>query len=851
MTTTFELENTYTSGVFSKRPVAIVRGKGAVLWDEEGREYIDCVAGQGVANIGHGRPEVAAALATQAQRLITCSEIFYNDVRARLLERLAEITPECFSRFFLCNSGAEAVEGALKFARLVTGRSGYVATLRAFHGRTMGALSTTWDPHYREPFAPLIPGVTHVRYNDLAAMEKAITEETAAVIIELVQGEGGVHVSNQEYVDGVARLCRERGALLIVDEIQTGFGRTGRLFACEHYNVEPDILCLAKAIGGGLPMGAICLGTRVVESGRISKGVHGSTFGGNPLACAASLATLDIIINEELPQRAARLGEHALQRLRAIQSPLIREVRGRGLLIGIELTRKVQPYLEALCERGILALPAGPNVLRLLPPLVISQEQLDQVIDIITEVLSTPPTGNTGGQGPQGRATRSTQGHGTANTEHAIEQTTSISTQSGTLSSTSRGGVAVAPSPTDVEISLAVAQALSIAQAADAEISPEVELLYNMVAIPSLSREEGVIAHYLAQQARAMGLHTAVDEVGNFIACTHPLDEQLRPISDQAPVILLGHMDTVPGNIPVRIENGILHGRGSVDAKGPLATFICATARLLQSATVQRPVMVIGAVEEEAATSRGAHWVVNRYQPQACIIGEPSNSQSVTIGYKGRMLVECHVTRSSSHSAGNAQNSNEIATAYWEQIRRHAESWNAEHARGSAFQALSPTLLRISNQQNGLYEQTHMAVSYRLPTNFDIEGLRAQLSAWAGELEVEINFDGLEVAYQSTRTTPLARAFIAAIRATGKQPTFKNKTGTSDMNVVGPVWGQNIVAYGPGDSRLDHTPEEHIQLDEYSHAIAVLELVLRDFALPGGRNSVLIGNGSAMPDRGE
>src|SRR5712691_3534939 len=387
MIATIELENTYTSGVYSKRPVVIERGSGAVLWDDQGREYLDCAAGHGVASIGHGRPEIAAALAAQALRLITCPEIVYNDVRARLLERLARLIPGGLSRIFLCNSGAEAVEGAFKFARVATGRSGIIATLRGFHGRTMGALSATWEPHYREPFAPLVPGISHIRYNDLAVAEETINEQTAAVIIELVQGEGGVHVASEEYVRGLASLCHERGALLIVDEVQTGFGRTGRLFACQHYDLQPDILCLAKSLAGGVPMGAICLGPRVMESGRITRGVHGSSFGGNPLACAASLATLDIIERESLPEHASALGEYALKRLRALQTPLIHEVRGRGLLLGIELKRRVQPYLEALRERCVLALPAGSNVIRLLPPLVISQDQLDRVLDVVEEVL--------------------------------------------------------------------------------------------------------------------------------------------------------------------------------------------------------------------------------------------------------------------------------------------------------------------------------------------------------------------------------------------------------------------------------------------------------------------------------
>src|SRR5579883_2139980 len=609
MDAVIDLENAYTSGVYGKRAVAIVRGQGATLWDANGQAYIDCAAGHGVANIGHGRTEIAAALAAQAQRIITCPEIVYNDVRARLLERLAQITPAGLTHTFLCNSGTEAIEGAFKFARLATGRTGIVATLRGFHGRTMGALSATWEPHYREPFAPLVPGVTHIRYNNLAAAEEAITEDTAAVVIELVQAEGGVHVANDEYVQGLAALCRERGALLIVDEVQTGFGRTGRLFACEHYNLQPDILCLAKSIAGGVPMGAICLGERVMASGRITRGVHGSTFGGNALACAAALETLAILEREALAERAARLGAYALERLRALRSPYIREVRGRGLLIGIELNRRVQPYLETLCERGILALPAGPNVLRILPPLVITEQQLDQVIDILQEVLA----------GPQQQRT-----------------------------------------PASV-----------VTAGATENANAEVELLQHMVAIPSLSGQEGALARYLAEQARHLGLHAYVDEAGNFIASTHQEQE-----SSEQPVVLLGHMDTFPGNIPVRLEDGILYGRGAVDAKGPLAAFLSATARIARAGRPSRPLIVVGAVEEESATSRGARAVVERYRPSACIIGEPSGSQAVTIGYKGRLLIHGSVSTSLSHSAGPLQTSNELATMFWERVRRHAVEWN-------------------------------------------------------------------------------------------------------------------------------------------------------------------------------
>jgi len=793
MNAIIEMENTYTSGVYSKRPVAIVRGSGALVWDAEGREYVDCTAGYGVANTGHARPEIAAAIAAQAQRLITCPEIVYNDVRARLLERLAGLTPEGLTHLFLCNSGTEAVEGALKFARIATGRTEIVATLRSFHGRTMGALATTWEPHYREPFEPLIPGVSHIRYNDLAAAEAAISGQTAAVIIELVQGEGGVHVASEQYVHGLARLCRERGALLIVDEVQTGFGRTGRLFACNHYDLQPDMLCLAKSLAGGIPMGAVCLGPRVMTSERIGKGVHGSTFGGNPLACAAALATLDILEREALAERAAVLGDHALERLRTWHTPLIRAVRGRGLLIGIELSLRVQPYLEALLERGVLALQAGSNVIRLLPPLVITEEQLEQVLDVLEELLVG-------------------QAESVNYPEKYIAAAPPLEPARGTVSG--GDGTPTTTSTTDTRLN-------------------EVALLHNMLTIPSYSRQESALAHYLVEQAQLMGLHAWIDDAGNFIASTHRVESGMSP----RPIVLLGHMDTVRGYMPVRLQDGVLYGRGAVDAKGPLAAFLCAVARLARDEradSCEHPVVVIGAVEEEAATSRGARAVVEHYQPLACIIGEPSGSKAVTIGYKGRLLVEYRITRPVSHSAGPQQNASEVAATFWSRVREHAANWNQRHAADSAFAALMPSLRSINSTQDGLEERVQLCTGYRLPPGYDTAELRTQLEHWADEDGAQLSFTGEEAAFQTTRTTSLARAFIAAIRATGGLPSFKQKTGTSDMNVVGPAWGLNIVAYGPGDSRLDHTPQEHIHVAEYIHAIDVIELVLRELAPQGG-----------------
>ncbi len=379
------LESAHTSGVYPKRPLAIVRGQGAHVWDAEGNEYIDCVGGQGAANLGHAHPAIVAAISTQAARLISCPEIFYNDRRAELLAALAQVAPPGLDRAFLCNSGAEANEAAIKFARLSTGRHQIVAAMRGFHGRTMGALSATWEPKYREPFEPLVPGFCHVPYNDVAALERAVTAETAAVLLEVVQGEGGVRSASHAFLEAAQALCRERGALLIVDEVQTGFGRTGRLFASEHHSLAPDLLTIAKSIAGGLPMGACLIGPRVGELGKLS---HGSTFGGNPLVCAAALATLDVMARDDLPARAAALGEHLQARLRTIDSPAIREVRGLGLLVGIELKVKVTPVLQALQSRGVLALPAGATVLRLLPPLVIERDDLDRVAVAIADVLA-------------------------------------------------------------------------------------------------------------------------------------------------------------------------------------------------------------------------------------------------------------------------------------------------------------------------------------------------------------------------------------------------------------------------------------------------------------------------------
>jgi acetylornithine/LysW-gamma-L-lysine aminotransferase len=378
-----EIENKHTSGVYAKQTLTIVRGQGASLFDADGVEYLDCSSGHGVANLGHAHPKIAEALYKQANTLITLFESFPNDQRAQLMEKITALVPG-LDRVFFCNSGTEAVEAAFKFARISTGRKNFIAAMRAFHGRTYGALSATYNKKYREGFEPLLPGVSHVAYNNIEALDKAVNEETAAVILEVVQGEGGVYPATAEYIQAARRICDERGALLIVDEIQTGFGRTGKMFAIQHYGVTPDLLTCAKSLAGGVPMGAVLIGKNIKN---LVPGVHGSTFGGNPLSCAAANAALDVIKEEDLPAQAEAKGKYLLDKLMEINSPNIREVRGIGLMVGIEMKQKVTGYIKSLQEKKVIALNAGMTVIRLLPPLVITYEQIDRLVEALTEVL--------------------------------------------------------------------------------------------------------------------------------------------------------------------------------------------------------------------------------------------------------------------------------------------------------------------------------------------------------------------------------------------------------------------------------------------------------------------------------
>jgi len=378
-----DIEKEFAFEVYPKRDLTLVRGEGVTVWDDSGKSYIDCTAGVGVANIGHANPEVARAIGEQARTLITCAGIFYNDVRASLLEKLVSIAPDGLSRAFLCNSGTESMEAAIKFARHASRKSEFVCAMRGFHGRTMGALSATFK--YRDQFEPLLPGFSFVPYNNIDKLRDAVSETTAAVVLEPVQGEGGVRPADPEYMNAVQALCAERNVLLIVDEIQTGLCRTGTMFASERYGINPDILCLAKALGGGVPMGAVLTGDRITPA----VGMHGSTFGGNPLACAAALATINYMQEHKLHDRARESGDYFAGKFRAAQPGKVRELRQLGLMIGIELKEKATPYLMALMDEGVLALSAGPTVIRLLPPLTISRDELDKVISSLLKVLAS------------------------------------------------------------------------------------------------------------------------------------------------------------------------------------------------------------------------------------------------------------------------------------------------------------------------------------------------------------------------------------------------------------------------------------------------------------------------------
>ena len=380
-------ENRLMANVFSKKPIVITRGKGALVWDINGKEYVDCTGSYGVALLGHSHPKIVEAVCKQAERLISCHGGYYNDKRAEFLQKLTSITPKGLNKAFLSNSGAESVECAIKLARKYTGKPEIIALMGAFHGKTMGALSATWDKKYREPFQPLVPEIKHVPPDNLEKAKEAISDKTAALLVEPIRGEGGVRVPPSGFLAGLREICDEKRILLIFDEVQTGLGRTGKLFACEHWGVIPDVMCLAKPLAGGLPLGATVAKEEVMSSLKI--GEHSTTYSGNPLVCAAGCAAIDLLIEEKVAERAAMLGAHFKSQLENLKSEhrIVKEVRGLGLMLGMELKFDVLHVLFKSMENGVLVLDAGRNVVRFLPPFVISKEQIDKVISVLDVVL--------------------------------------------------------------------------------------------------------------------------------------------------------------------------------------------------------------------------------------------------------------------------------------------------------------------------------------------------------------------------------------------------------------------------------------------------------------------------------
>ena len=382
-----DIENRYLANVFSKKPVVITRGKGALVWDINGKEYVDCSTSYGVALLGHCHPKVVAAVQTQAQLLITCHSCYYNDKRAEFIQKLVQITPKGLDKAFLSNSGAESVECALKLARKYSAKPEIIALMGAFHGKTMGALSVTWDKKYREPFMPLVPEIKHVPPDNTFKLREAITDKTAAVIMEPIRGEGGVRVPPDGYLQTVRQICDEKNVLLIFDEVQTSFGRTGKMFGCQNWGVTPDVMCLSKPFAGGLPIGITIAKESIMSSLKV--GEHSTTFSGSPLVCAAGCAAIDALVEENLVEHAAEMGRYFKEGLEGLMSKhrIVKEVRGLGLMLGMELRYDVYNVILKAAEKGLLVLDAGRTVVRLLPPLVINKKQIDRTITVLDQVL--------------------------------------------------------------------------------------------------------------------------------------------------------------------------------------------------------------------------------------------------------------------------------------------------------------------------------------------------------------------------------------------------------------------------------------------------------------------------------
>lgn len=394
-------EDKLMANVYTKKPIVLTKGYGALVWDINGKEYIDCTGSYGVALLGHCNPKVVAAVCEQAQKLISCHASIYNDKRSEFLQKLIQIAPKGLNKAFLSNSGAEAIECALKLARKYTGKPEIIAVMGGYHGKTMGALSVTWEKKYREPFLPLVPEIKHVAPDNLDKIRETISDKTAAILVEPIRGEGGIRLTPEGYLLGLRKICDEKGVLLILDEVQTGFGRTGKIFACEHAGIVPDIICLAKPIAGGLPIGATISKESIMAS--FKGGEHTTTFSGSPLVCAAGCAAIDVLLEEKLTEKAAVNGEYFKLKLEEVQRKhkLVKEVRGLGLMLGIELKCEVLTAITKAMQKGVLVLNAGRTVIRFLPPLVIKKEEIDKAVKVLDDILeeeenarSSSPTTN-------------------------------------------------------------------------------------------------------------------------------------------------------------------------------------------------------------------------------------------------------------------------------------------------------------------------------------------------------------------------------------------------------------------------------------------------------------------------
>ena len=381
-------EDQYLGNLYQRFPVTIEKGLGSHVWDTDNNEYIDCMGGYGVALVGHRNERVVNAIKSQIDKVITVHSSFYSKTREEFLQTLIDIAPSGLSQVHLNNSGAESIEAAIKFARKFTGKKKMVAMKGSYHGKSMGALSLTFNPKYREPFQPLVEEVLFSPYGDVDALQNVVDKDTAFVILEPIQGESGIHVPPEGFLREVRKICDENDSLLIFDEIQSGLGRTGSMWASEHWKTVPDIMCLAKGIAGGVPMGVTLVRPDILAV--MKKGEHSSTFGGNPLACAAATATLQALTQDGLVENAKNMGKKFLNGLEELKSKhaIIREVRGKGLMIGVELKFEVKDILMEGIKNGLLLLYSGRNILRFLPPLVISEEDIVKTLQILDSLLT-------------------------------------------------------------------------------------------------------------------------------------------------------------------------------------------------------------------------------------------------------------------------------------------------------------------------------------------------------------------------------------------------------------------------------------------------------------------------------